>query len=79
MTVTCNAVYQDGVLRPLTPTGLEEGDQVELIILSSKRPPSAPAPADILAGIAALPMEADDQGFSGQDHDRVLYGARERQ
>lgn len=24
--------------------------------------------------IAALPMEGDDDGFSGADHDKVLYG-----
>jgi hypothetical protein len=30
--------------------------------------------ADALAAIAALPMEVDDQGFSGSDHDKVLYG-----
>jgi hypothetical protein len=30
-------------------------------------------PADILATIAALPMEAGGEEFSGRDHDTILY------
>lgn len=29
-----------------------------------------------IAEIAALPMESPDDGFSGRDHDTVLYGPR---
>lgn len=31
-------------------------------------------PAEILAEIAALTMEGKQDGFSGRDHDKVLYG-----
>ena len=30
-------------------------------------------PAEILAAIAAMPMEGSEEAFSAQDHDRVLY------
>jgi len=30
-------------------------------------------PAEILAEIAALPIEGDRDRFSGEEHDRVLY------
>jgi uncharacterized protein (DUF433 family) len=33
-----------------------------------------PNPAEILAGIASLPLEPDGQEFSGRDHDKILYG-----
>ena len=33
-------------------------------------------PAEILAEIAALPMEGGGEEFSNRDHDRILYGER---
>ena len=33
-------------------------------------------PADILAAIAALPMEVAGEEFSGRDHDKILYGEK---
>ena len=33
-------------------------------------------PADMLAAIAALPLEADDEVFSGRDDDKILYGKK---
>lgn len=35
----------------------------------------ARAPAEILASIAALPLN-EGPAFSGRDHDRILYGAK---
>lgn len=31
---------------------------------------------DLLAELSAIPGEGPDDGFSGGDHDRALYGAR---
>jgi len=32
--------------------------------------------AEVLADIAAMPPEGPQDGFSGQDHDKVLYGEK---
>jgi hypothetical protein len=45
----------------------------ETINLESPDPDGSPA--EILAEIAALPME-NSEGFSGRDHDQILYGER---
>ncbi len=39
-------------------------------------PPGAPpeSPVEILKRIAAIAEPVPDDGFSGEDHDRVLYG-----
>lgn len=78
MTTTFTAIYQNGVLRPLTPTDLEEGARVELIVVTAKESTPKSSPVDILAGIVALPLEVDDQGFSGENHDRVLNDVEKR-
>lgn len=31
-------------------------------------------PAELLAEIAALPIEGKTDKFSGRDHDKILYG-----
>ena len=49
MAMTVRAVYEGGVLRPVQPLALAEGETVELTIASTRRsgPPSrAPTPAE---------------------------------
>ena len=74
MTIRCAAVYEKGVLRPKQPIALPEGAEVALAVEYAEpgKPPGGMAAA--LAAIAKLPMEVDDKGFSGADHDKVLYG-----
>lgn len=76
MSVLCEAIYENGVLRPLTTPGLREGEKVEILVVS--RPDASPhtpsESATILARIAELPLQEDDRGFSGREHDRILYG-----
>lgn len=67
-------MYREGVLRPASPLPLGEGAEVELTITSNENATSAAPIADALARIAELPVEGDAGGFSGADHDRVLYG-----
>jgi predicted DNA-binding antitoxin AbrB/MazE fold protein len=74
MTIRCAAIFEKGVLRPKQPIALPEGAEVALAVEYAE--PTKP-PGDIakaLAAIAKLPMESDDAGFSGADHDKVLYG-----
>ena len=75
MTMNCAAVYENGVLRLREPLPLENGATVEVIVVAAAN--AAPNIAEALAEIAALPLEADDKGFCGADHDRVLYGEPE--
>lgn len=86
MSQTISAIFDSGVFRPLVPVEIAEGTQVQIEI-----PQSAPhafgeftpedlarqqaAIKDMLAEIERLPIKELDDGFSGQDHDKVLYGA----
>ncbi len=79
MTILCDAVYENGILRPLTPPALREGETVEILLVPQREATisrtESESAAAALARIAALPLEGnDDTGFSGSDHDRVLYG-----
>jgi predicted DNA-binding antitoxin AbrB/MazE fold protein len=74
ITISCQAVYANGVLRPLTPPALNEGEEVEVIILSQQRSPPVRTPGEIIAAIAALPVQGSGDPNTGRDHDRYLYG-----
>ena len=73
MTVSVEAVYENGVLRLKEPVALEDGAHVEVIVITREPAPSSATPAEILEEIAALPIEGDAEAFSGRDHDRILY------
>ena len=75
MTNTIQAVYENGVLRPLAPLGLSEGQQVRVTVASEESPTPQGA-ASILAEIAALPVEGSGDPYTSRDHDRVLYGGQ---
>jgi len=51
------------------PCAFAEGTRVAV------RVEPARTPAEIIAGIAALPLN-EGPAFSGRDHDRILYGAK---
>jgi len=76
MTTTAAAIYENGVLRPLSPLPLAEGARVEVTVTdeASSSVAEISTVASLLRQIAALPMESSDAGFSGRDHDRILYG-----
>jgi predicted DNA-binding antitoxin AbrB/MazE fold protein len=76
MTKQIEAVYEQGIFRPLHPVALSEGEVVEIILLKRLSAESGKRLAEILAEIATLPEEAPKDGFSGADHDVVLYGAK---
>jgi predicted DNA-binding antitoxin AbrB/MazE fold protein len=73
MTTTVYAVYENGVLRPLAPLALPEGQRVRVIVAPEEAAPSQRA-ASILAEIAALPVQGSGDPHTSRDHDRVLYG-----
>jgi predicted DNA-binding antitoxin AbrB/MazE fold protein len=70
MTTKVHAVFRNGVFQPSAPPQLAEGAEVELIVTTNGESGSL---ADALNEIARLPTEGLQDGFSGADHDRVLY------
>ena len=74
MTTTVEAIYERGVLRLIQPLSLAEGTRVDVIVITQEPTAEGRRPADILATIAALPMEDGGEEFSGRDHDKILYG-----
>jgi predicted DNA-binding antitoxin AbrB/MazE fold protein len=74
MTMKVHAIYRGGVFRPDVPVPVAEGTEVELTVTSNGKSVSL---ADSLEEIARLPQEGPDDGFSGADHDRILYGPRD--
>jgi predicted DNA-binding antitoxin AbrB/MazE fold protein len=80
---TLEAVYEQGVLRLDRPIDLAEGSRVEIIVLPAepgelvdKKQFDPRRAAKLVAEIAALPLESSPDGFSGEDHDEVLYGGK---
>ena len=67
------AVYEQGVLRPLEPLQLPEGARLHITLATRDEASVQRTPAHILAEIAALPPERVADSFSGRDHDSVLY------
>lgn len=79
MTTKVEAIYEKGTLRPLRALSLPEGTRVDLVVkthddgAANQGKGEQRTPAEILAEIAALPVEGPRDGFSGADHDAVLY------
>lgn len=78
------AIFESGVLRPLVPLGLHEGDVVNLRIstaaewstTSSLIGDQRAMIESLLVEAEALPPEGALEAFSGRDHDSALYGER---
>jgi predicted DNA-binding antitoxin AbrB/MazE fold protein len=75
-----DAVYDDGVFRPIGPIALPDGAKVRLHVDSESGASKAMLRQradldDFRRVMAALPVESPTDGFSGADHDRLLYGA----
>ena len=73
MTKQVEAVYEQGRLRPLEPLELPEGARLRVVLLTDDDAGGEKAPAEVLSGIAALPLEGAPEPFSGREHDSVIY------
>lgn len=67
------AVYEQGMIRPLQPLELPEGARLDLFVITHEPDESNGDAARILAEIAALPLESPSDGFSSREHDSILY------
>jgi len=80
MSQIITAVVEGGRLRPTVPLDLAEGAEVKVMILpAAPEPPKKPRSPEevraIIAKITAIPEEGENMnaGFSGRDHDQILY------
>jgi len=67
------AVYEEGIIRPLQPLVLPEGVRLRLIVITHEELEIHSNAAEILAEIAALPIEGRGDTFAGREHDSILY------
>jgi predicted DNA-binding antitoxin AbrB/MazE fold protein len=79
--MTIKAKYENGVLRPIEPLPLREGETVDVTVsvaptrVGPKRDPKEVA--RILKQISAIPRDGpapDDGLVPSRDHDKILYG-----
>ncbi len=85
MSDTIPAVFDSGVFRPLEPVELAEGTQVIVQVPAAAVQSAEFSPEELarqqsairefLDRMGALPDEGPNDGFSGRDHDKILYGA----
>lgn len=73
MTKEIEAVYEHGMIRPLEPLELPEGARLDVIVITHEQPKTNGNAAEILAEIAALPIEGLTDAFAGREHDSILY------
>ena len=73
MTKEIEAVYEQGMIRPLQPLELPEGSRLDLIVITHEQHEDNGDVAQILAEIAALPLEGSSDAFTGREHDSILY------
>jgi predicted DNA-binding antitoxin AbrB/MazE fold protein len=80
MTHDIDAIYDNGVFRPLEPVTIPDGLRVHLHVEGETASDATEAKArrraaldEFLRLAAELPLESPADGFSGADHDRVLY------
>ena len=63
------AVYEHGMIRPLQPLELLDGTPLDLIVITHEQRETNGNAAQILAEIAALPLEGSTDAFAGREHD----------
>jgi predicted DNA-binding antitoxin AbrB/MazE fold protein len=87
MTHDIDAIYDQGVFRPLEPLMMPDGTRVHLRVEEEKRDGGVSS-SQSTEGLAQdrkeldefrrvmseLPLESPLDGFSGADHDQLLYG-----
>lgn len=73
MTIQIAAIFENGAFRAAAPVMLQEGAHV-LLSIEPEEPLRPPGPlVAVLARIVAMPAQSADDGFSGADHDKLLY------
>jgi predicted DNA-binding antitoxin AbrB/MazE fold protein len=75
-------VFKEGVFRPVETVELPDGTELEVEIRAvAEASESGADPVELarfLAKLAAMPLQPGGEVFSNQDHDRVLYGWKDK-
>jgi predicted DNA-binding antitoxin AbrB/MazE fold protein len=71
MTKEIEAVYEHGMIRPLQRLELPEGVRLNVIVITHEQSKTNGNAAEVLAQIAALPLEGSNDAFSGREHDSI--------
>jgi predicted DNA-binding antitoxin AbrB/MazE fold protein len=80
MAYEIDAIYSNGSFVPVTPIRIPEGARVHLRVdeQSATEIPgkmmTREEMQEFLRMMESLPIESPDDGFSGADHDKLLYG-----
>ena len=77
-----DAIYENGVLRPLKPVGFREHEVVSITVTSAAEVDQSLQVAErqretLLAFVAKMELLFEtppDDGATNRDHDRILYG-----
>ena len=88
MNLEFQAIYEHGVLRPLTPLNLPESAEITLAVRDSNGAASrtsSPTPTELaqqqealnamFSEVERLPQMPRNDGLSNRDHDQILYGS----
>lgn len=70
------AIYERGIIRPIEPLELPEGSRLNAIVITHEDTSPKRNAAEMLAEIAALPLEGGSNPFSGREHDSILYATK---
>jgi predicted DNA-binding antitoxin AbrB/MazE fold protein len=84
MTYEIDAIFNNGAFVPVDPIAIPEGAHVHLRVDEQPAPltvsPGEERPKlsraemeDFLRTMEELPIESPDDGFSAEDHDKVIY------
>jgi predicted DNA-binding antitoxin AbrB/MazE fold protein len=73
VTITIEAVYEGGVLRPQRPLALKEHTRVQVVIETHEPEAQVGDPAEDFVGFI---KDAPEGVALAADHDRYLYGDR---
>jgi predicted DNA-binding antitoxin AbrB/MazE fold protein len=81
MAYEIDAIYSKGAFVPVTPIAIPEGAKVHLHVeepsvaeTTTNKMMSRAEMNEFLRLARELPIESPDDGFSGADHDKLLYG-----
>jgi predicted DNA-binding antitoxin AbrB/MazE fold protein len=67
------AVYEQGIIRPLQPLHLPEGSRIDVIVITHEEARATSEAVEMIADIAALPLEGPTDAFLGREHESILY------
>jgi len=76
MSKQIQAIYERGMIRPLEPVTLAEGEELDVVLLPRHKQ-SQGNPAKALEEINGLPLEGEQDSSSGTELDAKLAAMRE--